>query len=312
VKPRELAITSAFCLLGSWVLYYWTLIIIAMWHNFVPLPMWDYWITVMHLPQYERFQFSVMLPQHNEHRIIFPELVWAADYLCFRGRQILPIALNFICHFATFFLFAWAFNAIPRLPRKIAIGGMLLCGILMGWRGLSFLLSASLSLQWTLFEVFSALAFWQIVQVRNARRPWTTLAFVTACAVVAEFSSSQGLAVWPILIVAALWLRMGWRETVGLAIAGAFFTALFFVGYQKSPADPSILIHHFGFWARFIGCYLGLPFSLVNNEYGIVMGWLSLALWQGYFGVCAATMFVENEPACSTWALQSLPCSQDF
>src|SRR5690348_2582550 len=59
-----------------------------------PLPYWDYWSTVERIDQYRRFDLTVLWHQHNEHRIIFPELVFAIDYLLFRGREALPVVIS--------------------------------------------------------------------------------------------------------------------------------------------------------------------------------------------------------------------------
>src|SRR4051812_16857811 len=58
---------------------------------YVPLPVWDYWRVVENLEGYRHFDFATLWRQHNEHRIFFPKLFFAADVRWWHGRQILPL-----------------------------------------------------------------------------------------------------------------------------------------------------------------------------------------------------------------------------
>src|SRR5690349_7206315 len=53
---------------------------------YTPLPMWDYWRVVDHLNDYESLHWAVLWQQHNEHRIVFPEIAFALDMVLLHGR----------------------------------------------------------------------------------------------------------------------------------------------------------------------------------------------------------------------------------
>jgi hypothetical protein len=252
---------------------------LAIKHDHLAMPIWDYWMTTMHLKDYEAGDFRVLWEQHNEHRVIFPEWMFAADYLFFQGREIFPLVLSLACHVTVSFFFVWTLFRTKQVPRLVAMGGTLLCLVVMGWQGLTYLLSAPFLLQWTMFELFAALAFWEVSLVRQPRWGRIHLALAIAFAAAAEFTSAQGLAIWPIVFVLAVWLRVDvWAKT-SIALAGAGFTGLFFIGYHKMPdSHPGFFLLHLGYWAKFIGCYLGVPFTFISTDFGIAMGWLSLLL----------------------------------
>ncbi len=255
--------------LAAWLVASWTSLIVTVDRNYVPGPIWDYWMTVFHLDRYFRLDITALWEQHNEHRVIFPELAFIADYRFFHGREILPIVLNVLLLAGTASLFARVLYTASRVPRNVAIAGGLLCGILMSWHGLSYLLSAPFLVQWTMYATFTALAFHSLSRAR--------LAMAILFGAAATYSSANGLAIWPLLLLAAFWLRLSLRRIIALAAAGAIFSALFFVGYQKGSSwRPEDAIHHPLYWARYIGVYLGMPFSLVKTSFGIAIAWLGI------------------------------------
>ena len=65
--------------------------------EYSPVPIWDYWRTVQSLDELLHLSPKHFWLQHNEHRIIFPELVFALDYRFFRGMEVLPIACSLFC-----------------------------------------------------------------------------------------------------------------------------------------------------------------------------------------------------------------------
>ncbi len=96
-------------LLTAWLAFSWFETIHRILRYYNPLPTWDYWRVAESIQSYESFDFRILWRQHNEHRIIFPEIVFAADMLFLHGRELLPLALSFLCYFATWIVLAWAF-----------------------------------------------------------------------------------------------------------------------------------------------------------------------------------------------------------
>ena len=77
----------AIAVLCAWLAFTWFQTIERIARYYTPLPVEDYWRTAAFLQSYQRFDFRVLWQQHNEHRIVFPELVFAADYLLLHGQQ---------------------------------------------------------------------------------------------------------------------------------------------------------------------------------------------------------------------------------
>src|SRR5271167_1513530 len=94
-KPLEKIVGVIACaVLGSWMSIYWFQTAGYVKSQYTGFPLLDYWQTAVNLPRYEKFDLSLFWEQHNEHRIIFPELIYIADDLWFHAHEYLPIALT--------------------------------------------------------------------------------------------------------------------------------------------------------------------------------------------------------------------------
>src|SRR6185437_15530111 len=100
----------------------------------------------------------VLWQQHNEHRIVFPEIIFAVDMLLAHGRQILPLAFSFTCYFGTWVVISWTVLSDRSLPWTIRYTAILLSGVVIGWQGSAIALGMPFLLQWTLTQFASVLA----------------------------------------------------------------------------------------------------------------------------------------------------------
>jgi len=121
-----------------------------------PLPFYDYWDTVGHIDRYRQLDFGVLWQQHSEHRLVFPEIIFAADYIFFRGREILPLVLSALFYFATWLILS-AVLYRSKLPLIGRLCSILLAGIVMGWEGGALLIAAPFLIQWSLMLAAAAL-----------------------------------------------------------------------------------------------------------------------------------------------------------
>src|SRR5947209_5533054 len=202
-------------------------------HYYMPLPIWDYWRVVENLGDYQHFRIATLWRQHNEHRIIFPELVYAADMLWVHGRQILPLAVSFLSYFCLWLVFSWTILKDTSLPQLHRIPGALLAGVIMFWPGSAMLLALPFLLQWSLLLVAVALSLLSLGLALNSSNNvalFTSIAFAT----VATYSSGNGLCLWPVLLLAGLLLQLDWRKMMVLAISAVVIVGLYFVGYKFS------------------------------------------------------------------------------
>ncbi len=247
-----------------------------------PLPVWDYWRVVEDLQGFKSFDLSVFWRQHNEHRIVFPEIIFAIDMLWLGGRQALPTVLNACCYFGIWMILAGAAlkqRSVSRFSRILAV---VLAGIVMGWPLNAFVLGSPFLLQWTLVQLAAVLGLALLGRAKSAAKPWW-LAGVICCGVIATFSSANGMLLWPVLIGAGLLFRMAKGRMAALVIAAVVSVFVFFIGY-RSPGhlDALALVEHPVHCLGFIVSYVSMPFGVLRAPWvGFVFGSISVLGWVG-------------------------------
>jgi hypothetical protein len=274
---REALFSVSFFLLLVWAGYNWseTVARVVRYHN--DLPVWDYWRVPYNLRAYQSFALSVLWQQHNEHRIVFPEIAFAIDILALHGRQILPVALSFFCYFLNWTVLGFVFWAETSVSQVIRAFAILLAGIIIGWQGSAVLISSPFLLQWTLMQlaVLGALAF-----LGNCGAGTTLRHLVgsIACGVVANYSSGNGMLIWPVLILAAVVLSIPKRKLLALVGAAFLSTSAYFHGYRPTNnLQLGNFFHHPLYAVGFTATYIAMPFSAIKSTaFGVAVGVISM------------------------------------
>lgn len=245
---------------------------------YTPIPEFDYWITTARLPYYKAFDVRVFWQQHNEHRILFPQIIFACDYILLHGRQVLPIALSFLCYFGNWVALSWAFWSARTMPLFLRAIGVLLAGIVIGWQGSTVVLAFPLLLQWTLAQFTALLSLLFLRELRGTRNKQYLAACIIS-AVVATYSSGIGLTLWPILLGAGVLLSIRTREMIALVCSAALSIAGYFTGYEFMGSPPmGKLFLHPVFLLEFIASYLSVPFGFSEPAWlGVCLGIINLA-----------------------------------
>ncbi len=255
-----------FFLLLVWLAFNWFEAVRQILHYYNPLPAWDYWRVPDFLNAYRAFDLRVLWRQHNEHRIVFPEIVFALDMLWLHGREILPLALSFLCYFGVWAVLAWT------LFSERSLTAILLAGIVMGWEGSAVVLASAFLLQWTLMQLAVVLSFAFLT------RRWVAAAIIAA--IVATYSSGNALLLWPLLLIAGALLSLARRQMAVLAVAAGLSIGVYFIGYHFSGnLNLRNFIFHPLYSAEFIGAYLSMPFGAMKAPgFGVWVGLTTLLI----------------------------------
>jgi hypothetical protein len=234
-------------------------------------PLSDYWRIVDNIPRYEHFDLSVLWEQHNDHRIIFPEIAMAADYLLFRGRGFLPLGLLFAFQLLTVAIYAWMFrSAADKLSRSLRWFTILLVCGLAAWPGMAVFSGHPFLVVWLFLQIGVVTALAALPR---------SIGISIAGGVVATYAEGSGMLIWPVLVLAAIALNLGRRRIAILAFSGALFTGLYFAGYHPSTnVHPVFLFQHPVFALEWIAAYLSLPFGYIGAKTGLWSGFTGLGL----------------------------------
>ena len=322
-SPSNILATCGCLLLFGWACFNWFSLLQRDIRDFVPLPEWDYWETVAHIPKYEALDPSVLWEQRYEHRVVFAETIYAADYLFFHGRQIFPAVVNVVFYAGVLVLLALTLYRARQIPRHVAFAAVCLVAILLAFPGTSYSLSLPILVHFFMSQVAVIGSLWLLARGKL----WGAI----AGAVVANFSLANGLAIWPILIFFA-WRRHESFKRIAI-LAGAFVlsTATFFIGYRSTGNfNPQRAFSRPMYLAGYFFRYVSMPFGAVSAYDGLLFGIcgvlavvvLFVAAWRKNllaeptaivgFGVCFVALFtmtvtsMSRMPFFSTWQESSV------
>jgi hypothetical protein len=252
-------------LLFGWACFNWYSMVRRDILDFAPIPAWDYWETVAHLPRYEAFDPSVLWDQRYEHRVVFAEMIYAADWMVFQGRQILPAILNVVLYGMEVVLLAFALFHTSGIPRHAAFAAVCLMAALLAFPGTTYSLNLPILVHFFMSQAAVIASLWLLSRDH--------VLSAAAAAIVATFSLANGIAIWPFLIFFA-WLRRQSLRRLGV-LAGAFVlsTAAFFTGYHNlGNFNPARVFSRPAYLAGYYFRYVSMPFGATSPYTGFIVG----------------------------------------
>ena len=187
--------------------------------------------------------------QHNEHRMVLPKLFLGVDLRWFRARQGFLLA---------------SILAIQLLHWGVLVWSMRVLG---GWRGDLWRTGAGLAAfcllcpsQWENFtsgfqvcfvlpQLLATLSFvafvlyWMKSQQDPDKSPPSTFLVISVLAALgASYCLASGSLLWPLLVAAALYLRLRLAAVLSFAVTGVVSTALYFYHYVRPGAHASPIV----------------------------------------------------------------------
>ncbi len=216
----------------------------------------------------KQLSFTWLWQQHNEHRLLIPKLFLIADLRLFHAKQVFLLTSIFAVQLLHLLLLSWSMR------------------VLGGWRGALWRTGTGLAAfclfcpsQWenlvwgfqtcfVLPGLFATLSFvglllyWIAPQTASGtRRRWKFLVLSILAALGATYSLANGSILWPLLVFAALLLRLRPPAVWSFAIAGTVSTALYFHGYFRplQHASPISSVQVPAKVFEYLAIYLGSP-----------------------------------------------------
>ncbi len=246
------------------------------------LPYWDGWMQIdFAANEGPGHTLDWLWRQFNQHRFVIPKLFLLADLRWFRATQISLIVSNLCLQFLHLTLLGWSMRVLGGWRGALwrtALGLVAFClfcpsqwtNLVMGISGLCFYLPplfASLS-------VVGLLLYWRSSRedrLRSSR--WKYLALCIVAALCATFSLANGNLVWPLLVVAALLLRVGIAAIAAIVAAAAAGIGAFFYNYTVyiTPSQVSSPRELIGL-VKYIAVYFGSSWITSNIRLAEVLG----------------------------------------
>jgi len=250
-----LVVLSAGYIVASTLRTVWT------WHFRVPFM--DEWAFV---GDAEKFQLSnwwgFLWHQHNEHRIALTRLVLGIDVLLFRYRATFPIIVTLSIQTLQVILFSYVYWTTARCPApvKVAYSGLM--------TGLMFSAVQMENFIWP-FQVGFAAVFCAasiailslIKHCRTEHHKGGYLSLSILFGVCATGSLSNGLFIWPTMLLIAFNERARASTIICVSTVGGLMTFLYFHGYSSPSyhANPFESILHPIALLKYVAVFLAHP-----------------------------------------------------
>ena len=249
-----------------------TLIVIR--NCYFPIPtsdQWDEWRLFFASRHYSSFLFA----QHNEHRIVLARLFFYIDQFVFHARNTFLLVCIFLIQAITGLCLWRSTLSAGKFNRT--------SGILLGCFIFSCLFSAQqfnnftwgFQIQFVAVYCTAVGALFALSRAVEPGRGNIWLAVSCFLAVLSTYSMSNGLMVWPLLLLMSFCLRLPMRKRIVIGAGMVVMSAAYLWGYSNpgqhaKPLDS--LLHHLprvlAFAATFLGSPADSPVSLILRHIG--------------------------------------------
>ncbi len=236
--------------------------------------------------------FSDLWRQHNEHRMLFPYLVFLLAYKAYAWNNVTLCYINhffaFLCLLSLIFLANKTMS--PRFALALALAASVLCFSPLQY----FNWLIGFDLQWTMMGFCVCLVAIIFTCVDNKFHA----ALIAALpATVGSYSVASGLAIWEAVAIAILLSRVRWDSKAAWTwgVMGVAVTLGYFAGW-RSGDHPNVAYGTAGLIAsgEYILTYLGAPFAFDSQPFtGLVIGYAGVLVF-GYLLVSAYPLLKDN------------------
>lgn len=230
-----------------------------MWLTYSPTPFNDQWANVHAWRDTSKGGWlAYLFSQHNEHRILFPRLVFIADWKWFQARNGLNLAAIGLIQLAG----AAVFAAAAQVRRAGALGLLGLAAAL----ALMFSLMQFENLFWTFQVAFVgvyAAGAWALYLFCRASAPgavrWGWLAGAMVLLVLAAFNMANGLFAGAAMAAVGLVTRRSRAAILTAAAVTLVLLVVYLHGYQPVSyhSPPSLALRHPARYLFYVAVYIG-------------------------------------------------------
>jgi hypothetical protein len=253
------------------VVYYWT-----------NIPIWDEWDFVAIISAYHHGTLSLadFYAQHNEHRILFPNLVMFVLVQASGWDTRWEMAFSLVVALVTFGLLVlmlrrglrtrWVLAVAVPLASLVVFSPVQYENWMWGWQIEWFMMVLGV------VGAVCALSIWK------SPRSWKPMALAMAAATLATYSLGSGMLVWVACLPVLLVDRRLRRWTPAWVVLAAVEIVLYFTDYTtvSNQDDIAAILKHPVAFGHYMSVYLARPlvpgFSPTKSVF--VTGWLLLVL----------------------------------
>ncbi len=236
---RASSVLSCAILLGGIITIAVTVNMVIM--SYSSLPYADGWTQVAVVANGENPLSPAWLwRQHNEHRLVIPKVFLAADLRLFQARQVFLLASILVIQFLHLLLLAWSMRVLGGWQGAVwrtGVGSAAFClfcpsqweNFVWGFQ-VCFVLPGLLAT----LSFIGLLLYWTDSHQQPNKRPSSVFLLLSIISALgATFSLANGNLLWPLLVAAALLLRLRLAAVLSFTVTGLISTALYLHSYVR-------------------------------------------------------------------------------
>jgi hypothetical protein len=287
----ESCLTALAALLALWILVTTVNVARSGWTSVPIEDDWDRWITYLQAPHSLAWFFK----QHLDHRLVVPKVLFEIDHFLFHARGWFTLLCVF-CLQALTGILLWRLSAgVWRQDRaeRLILAAVIAACIFSGQQWVNFVWPFQVEFPLVYCAATAALfSLWKGGQRDGTVTGVAWIAASIAAATAATYSMANGVLLWPVLLLAAFWLRMPRRWMAALAAGALLLGAPYFYHWHRAIAPVFRPSERWPRAAIFLLAHLGAPLSPLARLFdsdnarlatvAIPGGLLALALLAGF------------------------------
>jgi hypothetical protein len=270
--PLEWLFTALAIGLSLWTLATTVNFTRSAWTPIPTLDDWDRWLTYAA----DHLSWHWLFVQHADHRLILPKVLFETDHVLFHGRSWFLILCTFGLQCLTGVML-WRLSGRScqqnRSERWILASVITAC-LFSGQQWFNFVMPFQVQFPMVYCSGMVALyALWKADQYRSqggAEKKaalWVGAAAIAGMA--AAWSMANGVVLWPVVLMAALWLRIPGRWIGAVAAFAALVTVTYFYDWHKGPPPTEFApMERLQRFAIFLFAHLGSPTAPLTFRLG--------------------------------------------
>ncbi len=214
--------------------------------SYTNIPHWDGWSQIeFGANAAAQSTFDWLWTQHNQHRLVIPRLFLLADLRWFQGTQVFLLASIFVIQLLHLTLLSWSMRVFAGWrgsPWRTGVGLAAFClfcpsqweNFTWGFQTCFVLPGFFATVSW-----IGLLLYWLRSGKELGRHSsWKYLLLSIIAALGSTYSLSNGNLLWPLLVAAALLLRLRLAAVLSFAIVGAVSTGAYLNNYYRPSSFP--------------------------------------------------------------------------
>jgi hypothetical protein len=186
-------------------------------------------VPLVHAYLHGNLTLAALWALHNQNRMLVPNLSYVELGALTHDNTSVVTVLSAILFAITFAIFLVSFRSyLGRALKPLTV--LVLGGVwfsIIDWQ----------NALWAFQFAWYLILFFLITMIYCLQRRWLALALVVA--VLASFSSFQGLALWPVGVIMLMWRGPWWHRRLLIWIGGALVTAVGYFWHYNARSLPT-------------------------------------------------------------------------